>query len=807
MPTGLNGVTLLSESDFELYDVGINGVGYRVAWRFQTSGLFFRRTPFEVTEDDILVTKVDNSDDMSENKLDLQFWRSQRSWHTGAGQRRFDQPKASDQDAFYSSKGIDVFSHLGQATLLPQTSRVIALTNSGPNRPQVMCATDTGVWVAAGQPNLKRFGALNGADATNVSTGTETSQECLSLATDGTVVYAALGPDGTHYTTGTTDTQVDACDATTGWSGTGTIAADTTTFKEGTASLKFSGDTSTNQLKTLGASFALSAADGFKVWIKWSGTPGLTDFRIRLETDASNYIERQFSALGIPSGTWTRDVSPKGAWTTTGSPGTINQIRVLRATSNNVFTVDDASKGIVDTPTNLVAPILPTVWIDDVERFQYSSMSHYSDHDSRVLAWCKDRLFGAGFKAASTTTWEFFEVGATSTSTVRLTLPDGFQITSIAELGGYVYFSAYRAGRGVIYAYDGTNAPFIAVPLPPGEQPTLLQPFLGAGLIVGARQVGSVSSLGGAGVVYRAFPDSSGHLTLERITTIGKDDGMDYSPKTGFALEDFVYFGWNYFGDVFEGSPDPANSGMGIYYPTYGGYAQSLYGATSGIVEGSCVFNGRRIFSIGSDGVYVEGASYLSSGQIVGSIFDWNIDKAKVLLTGESGYLPLPAATSVKMEYSTDGTTWTSLFTDSTVGDTQDLATIYKNATQVQYRVTLGSATGVNTPTLKKAGISSIYGTKPKRVFRFAIDAADNMTLKNGAAYPNGGAGLAWSIIAQIEALRNAQTIFSFQTPAFPFTGEIVTARIGLINWTTEYLPATGYETIAIVEVNEVPSD
>lgn len=811
-------MALVPVADFSKYDLAINGVPYLISWEVPVTH-YFHTGPYVEQADDLLIERRDSAanPEMSENKLDRFFWDSQRSWHLGAGQVRFDAPTSS-KEAFFASKGVAISTEAqssvlslsaktteAQATLLPATSKVLSLTNQLP-APQVLAVTDSAVFVAAGQPNLKRFSALDASDVSTVGTGTETAQDAFDLATDGQTVYVALGPDGTHSSGATVTTQREAFDVTTGWSGTGTFAIDTTNKKEGAASLKLSGDTNHSILKT-GYSFALSGLDGFKLWFEWDwGTltgPQLADLRIRLETDASNYLERDLNLLNTASTGWVEDTSFKNAWTQVGTPATITQIRLLAATSNNVITTDSPTLGTVDTPTNLTSPILPNIRLDDLRSFVLGTFTHFSDHDARVLAWSKDRLFGAGLKGGSTTQWEFFEVGSLATSTVRLTLPDGFQVGQIAELGPYIYFTAFRNSRSVIYCYPGTDSsgntvtPFIAVNLPGGDQAISMTPFQGVGFLIGVRRLGTMgTNTAGKSVIYRAFPASSGHLDLTRILTFGQDDGRDYASHMGFTYADACYFGWSW--------ADSTSSGLGVYIPDSGAYARHLDANVAGVIADGATYRGRRIFTVDGTGVYVEQTTFVSSGYIQSSLMDWNIDGPKLLMRAEAGFKNLPLGTSVEIDYSTDeGTTWVP----AAVATSGELATASLNgvkANVAEYQVIMTSA-GLSTPILKKAGLAALYAQKPSRTHDVFIRAFDRMELKNGKAYPNAEPRNSYVIEQAFRTLRDNQTIFDYQDPDWPLHLAAVKCRIGTMEVLRQWESAAGYRNTVRLQLIEIP--
>lgn len=469
-----------------------------------------------------------------------------------------------------------------------------------------------------------------------------------------------------------------------------------------------------------------------------------------------------------------------------------------------------------------LTPISPVVYLDDFRSVITGAFSHFSDHDARVLEFAKDRLFGAGLKSGSTTQWEFFEVGSTTTSVVRAGasdgLPDNWAVSDIAELGPYVYFSAYRGSKGAVMAYgvntDGTaQKAFRAVALPSGDIPISMVPFLGQGMLIGCRRVGSTS--GGLGVVYRAFPAASGHLSIEEVTVLGTvGDGTDYAPGAVFEQGKHAFFGWNNSALIQGITADTSgSSGLGVYVPSTGGFSRHLGSTTeSGPVEGAGVFKGRKVFSIGGQGVYVEQATYRASGAISGSIMDWNIDAPKVLLQEEVGYQPLPAGTEVEIAYTTDGgVTWTSLGTDSTDDSTVIQKAISTpdetiSAGTVRYRVSLATTTNTNTPTLKKAGIGALYGQKPRYMHRIVLKAYDRMELKNGAPHPTAPVKLSYTIENALKTLRDNQTIVAYQDPNWVIHQDSVPVRVGGVHVLRNHEPQVGFKNLVVVDLVEVPA-
>lgn len=191
-------MTTLRADLFGGYDVALDGIGMQLE---PDPGIFNLKT-YDYVADDLGVERTDTSIELTENKLDALFWGSSRSFHLGAGQKRFNVPRASDPSAFLSSKGIDI-SEKGQATLLKATVRLAAQNTFTAELQRLAVAGDK-LYVVTAQPNLTQHSSVITAVTTPVSTGTETSKEVKDLASDGTTCYIALSTDGIHTTTGST---------------------------------------------------------------------------------------------------------------------------------------------------------------------------------------------------------------------------------------------------------------------------------------------------------------------------------------------------------------------------------------------------------------------------------------------------------------------------------------------------------------------------------------------------------------------------------------------------------------------------
>lgn len=741
-------MTVLRADQFSDWDVGLDGWGY-ILDELDPS-------PYQLQCQDDALEKTNVDVQLEMNKLDTLFWGTNRSWHEGQGQTRLDVPPrfqidpstASSPYKHLRSKGVDITTR-GQLTLLHRTVKGGAtLVNQDPS-PQRIATTDLYAYITNGL-NVVRSSDLFVSDNTVQATGS--AQNAVDIATDGGTTFVACGTDGIYRSLTPSETQQEACDSLTNWAVAGsgsTQQLDTDDKKEGTASVRGNiGIGGIALTKTFASAKDFSGAQLIKFWIEVGVAGSVT---VRLRTDASNYFQR---ILTLGTETWTQDVTSRATdWTTVGSPNW-----------NNI-----TAWVIVGT-----APLVE-VLVDDLRTAVVGNFASWGTWDARVLGWCNDQLFAAGIKSG--TQWRFYKAAAGTSGAEVYVLPDGWAVTAIRALGGLVYFSAYRGGKGVVYVYDGTNSPTIACPwdaLGNGTIPLCMIPFSGAGMLIGCRRLTTTASAG-LGVLYRGFPDAVGSLRLERVLIHGADDGRDYGIRAGIAYGDFSYFGMNY-GD------EPPNenflvdqtkrTGLGIYWPETGGWGRSYLTPTgtavSGIVEDAAVFKGRRIFTVGGVGVYVEQSTYEPEGGVQTSLIDVNVSADKVWLAEESYYSATEAITSpVSHAYSLDGTTWVNDTGGGGAGNSVRVRTSFASlglkTPSIYARTRLTTTSGTVTPVLYSTGIGGYPATKPLPIHALMIRAYPSSERLDTSRVHQRHDG--WVVLGRLITLWQNQTIVDYQPP------------------------------------------
>jgi hypothetical protein len=769
-------VGLLRPDQFSDFDIAIDGWGYVLTEGDDPS-------PFQFSAPDDALEKTSIDTLLEQNKLDTLYWDSNRSWHEGAGQTRLDVPPrfvidpttASSPYKFLRSKGVDITTK-GQLTLLHRTVLAVNSLNADPI-PQKLAATDQFAYLSVGNNSLYRFAALDGSDQTSIGNGSATSAPVLDFASDGGNIYAALGAEGISRATVPTQTQINAADALTNWAGSSaTLTLNSSNKKEGTNAINVAVNNAVTGTATLtfGSAQDYSAKDQFSIWINApasiTGT-GSSSIEVRFITSGGNYY--RFPGI-FGSGGWQSWSMPRvGGFTAVGSPAwnNINSLAVL---------VINATGSAVN------------VLIDDLEALVGTAFALWeTSMDARVIAWANDQLYAAGIKTG--TQWRFFKAAAGSGSAEVYVIPDGWVVTSIRALGGLVYFSAYRGSKGVVYAYDGVNAPTVACPpeaMGIGTIPLSLIPFSGAGMLIGCRRIGTNGGQAGTGVLHRGFPDATGALRVERLAILGVDDGRDYGIRCGIAWGDSAYFGWNY-GDEPAGEnflvDQNKRSGLGIYIPETGGYSRSYLtpsasGSISGVVEDVAVFKGRRMFTVGGQGVCIEQTTYEPEGAVQSSLLDINVSADKIWLAQETYYSATEAIpTPVAHAYSIDGSTWLNDTGGSGAGSSIRMRTSFNalglKTPSLYGRTRLLTTSGTVTPVVYQTGIGGYPATKPLPVHAMMIRAypsSERLDIARTHMRHDG-----YAVLARLIALWQNQSIVDYQPPwAFADGGSGISYRV-----------------------------
>lgn len=188
----------------EAYDLAINGLGYLLFTEMQTPFAPLRSAEeFRKVGRSEQVPRSDTSEEMSENKIDDNRWSSQRSFYSGAGQKRLDSPNFSDGEAYLRSKNVDVFRERGEFRM----SRAFEVEQTGivggnQGKGYVTNTATRLMWAtprdgAPAQTHIKILNSYGSSPTERDFASTWPTNGTISgLTNDGQYVYASHSDDG-----------------------------------------------------------------------------------------------------------------------------------------------------------------------------------------------------------------------------------------------------------------------------------------------------------------------------------------------------------------------------------------------------------------------------------------------------------------------------------------------------------------------------------------------------------------------------------------------------------------------------------
>jgi hypothetical protein len=319
----------------------------------------------------------------------------------------------------------------------------------------------------------------------------------------------------------------------------------------------------------------------------------------------------------------------------------------------------------------------------DIHRGTFGAVgAAWSTENVDLIAWCSDRLMGADNTASPEELISFSPAGV---GTVATTARVGETINSICGGDGYVWYGATQdgasAGSYVGYWQVDSSPTNVgtAITLPPNEFVTTLFYYLGNVFIGVLNYTGPNFEA----KVYRCVP-SEGVLTPQLLA-----DGLNAFVHPRFA-------GAGKYVAVTSGSMNlDSDAGLMVIDLETGGYARwhTTNAAQSGF-EQMYVVNwlGDFAVSLDTDGVWGRDSGDFSSPTYVTGFFitstgDLGTPALKFLDEVLVSSTPLPASTTIRADYSTDGgSTWTTAVTSSTTGATRAAATLSTSVTSSAYR-------------------------------------------------------------------------------------------------------------------------
>lgn len=419
---------------------------------------------------------------------------------------------------------------------------------------------------------------------------------------------------------------------------------------------------------------------------------------------------------------------------------------------------------------------------------QTTNLTQWNTTGTRDIAFVKDRIMGHTTDGTSNVlVYEYDPVS--NTQTLQQTLPPGWKIRTdngaqsvFSEIAGFICWVASNGTDGYLYLWDGTNDPFKAAHFPNFQAWGVVSYAETTLYVIGRDPTGSPFNPRWA--LIECDVSASGGIQWQVLHVV-----TDLPRSVGVAKDTEIFFPVRITGDDLVGltadsgisgsyaytiaSFNVSNQGLllGRYWGlTAAGSITGLLWGDTGFTEPSiCYFQG-ALAVVGENGaVRREQSTYAPTGELLSSAIDYNIDSTKVFILGELATSPLPASTSVALQYTTnDPDTETPSFTtvgtiNTTAGKLlrQRLAASGVSAVTVHFRLQLTGAT--NSPTVRKVGIGGIYALKPRAQHEMVIRAYDSMSLRNSAPWPANRSPD--TIQTELETLWTNQTIVDFQEP------------------------------------------
>lgn len=274
--------------------------------------------------------------------------------------------------------------------------------------------------------------------------------------------------------------------------------------------------------------------------------------------------------------------------------------------------------------------------------------THYSNIAATVVSWAKQRLMAADGQSIYNPT------DAAPNPAALDTLPAGWVFTDIAEAGGFILATAVstNGGLGEIRAYGLSSALALELkattPLPRGQLPYSVAGYLDT-VYVGC---GKANKDGGYDpILYQAFPDANGALQLIKLREDKGSGATDLSVSAIAPRGEDVLYGWS----LGSTADEPQRTGIGVHHLARDALANHLKSAsTSAKVLGILVFKDRILFSVSGVGIFYEDvATAVTTAELVTSIADWLNSGFKVWDKIQISHKPLPASSSVTVDYST----------------------------------------------------------------------------------------------------------------------------------------------------------
>lgn len=258
-----------------------------------------------------------------------------------------------------------------------------------------------------------------------------------------------------------------------------------------------------------------------------------------------------------------------------------------------------------------------------------ATSSHYSDLEASLVGYTLGRLMAARQNSIYNVT----AAGVAPTALYTHPNPD-FTWVGFAEGKGHIFAAGYSGDKSLIYKTaikpDGTalEIPSSAGQLPDGEVVRAIYGYLGFILI------------GTDNGVRFSVPDTNGNLEIGALIETSS------SVQCFEGQGSYVWFGWTNY--------DATHTGLGridlktIVDGVAPAYASDLMAiGEQGAITSIITFQGRRLFTVASEGTFVEATYKTPTGQIDSGLISYGIPEDKIAMFVDVRYLSLNGSDAV----------------------------------------------------------------------------------------------------------------------------------------------------------------
>lgn len=428
---------------------------------------------------------------------------------------------------------------------------------------------------------------------------------------------------------------------------------------------------------------------GVNPWTQWELS--LLNSTSRTETFAggsgSSLVSTGGRAYASSGGTTLRTSDDLSSWSTvTGTPGGGVNCLSLATDGRIVYQAWSGASGIYSTDS-VSSP---------------TTAASLATGTATLLGYVKGRLLVANGAALSN-----YVSGGAIPAAFWTHSNANWTWTGFAEGDNFIYAAGSIGNFSAVYKIgikpDGTvlTEGSYAGGVPLGETITAIHGYLGF-ILLGTSK----------GVRFCTVKDS-GDLTI---------GGLIETPaavRCFTSFEKFTWFGWTTF--------DATSGGLGrlnLQEITDGlvpAYASDLMATSTGVVNAVATVDGKRVFAIDADGVYVEQATPVANGTLVTGRLSYGIVDPKVLLFVDIRHKALPVGTEIQVLLAADDTSPELIgvsTTDGTIGNGAPFSAQQQRAELAELTFSLFSSGGAS-PTLRRWTMRAIPA--PVRTLQWTV--------------------------------------------------------------------------------------